>query len=152
MTDRREAWRWIVPLAAGALVALLPHEGLDPRGWGLLAVFAATISGMIARPLPSGAVVLLGITVANVLELLTVRQTLSGFGNPTVWLIVAAFLFARGFVQTRLGERIAYVIISAVGRSALRLGYAILAADLVMAPVTASYELFDEAGMPAIDL
>lgn len=131
-------WRWIVPLAVGATVQLIPHEGYDPRGWGLLAVFAATIAGMIARPLPSGAVVLIGITAANIFGLLNVRQTLSGFGNPTVWLIVAAFIFARGFVQTRLGERIAYVIIAAVGRSALRLGYAILAADLAMAPVTAS--------------
>ena len=134
----RDLWRWAVPLAVGGLVQSIPHSGLDPRGWGLLAVFAATIVGMIARPLPAGAVVLVGITAANVLGLLSIRQTLSGFGNPTVWLIVAAFIFARGFVQTRLGERIAYVIISAVGRSALRLGYAILAADLVMAPVTAS--------------
>ncbi len=138
MSPGRDLWRWVVPLAVGGVVLSLPHAGLDPRGWGLLAVFAATIAGMIVRPLPSGAVVLLGITTANILGLLTVGQTLSGFGNPTVWLIVAAFLFARGFVQTRLGERIAYVIISAVGRSALRLGYALLAADLVMAPVTAS--------------
>jgi DASS family divalent anion:Na+ symporter len=130
--------RWAAPLAVGLTVQALPHDGLDPRGWGLLAVFAATIVGMIARPLPSGAVVLIGITVANVLGLLTVGQTLSGFANATVWLIVAAFLFARGFVQTRLGERVAYVIISAVGSSALRLGYALLAADLVMAPVTPS--------------
>ena len=138
MIARSDLWRWVVPLAVGATVQSLPHGGYDPRGWGLLAIFAATIVGMIARPLPSGAVVLIGITAANILGLLTVRQTLSGFGNPTVWLIVAAFIFARGFVQTRLGERIAYVIIAAVGSSALRLGYALLAADLVMAPVTAS--------------
>ena len=138
MNAGRGLWRWAAPLATGAVVQLLPHDGFDPRGWGLLAVFAATIAGMIARPLPAGAVVLIGITVANILGLLTVRQALSGFGNPTVWLIVAAFIFARGFVQTRLGERLAYVIIAAVGRSALRLGYALLAADLVMAPVTAS--------------
>jgi DASS family divalent anion:Na+ symporter len=138
MTAGRGLGRWVAPLAAGAVVQAIPHHGFDPRGWGLLAVFAATIVGMIARPLPAGAVVLIGITVANILGLLTVGQTLSGFGNPTVWLIVAAFIFARGFVQTRLGERIAYMIIAAVGRSALRLGYALLAADLVMAPVTAS--------------
>jgi DASS family divalent anion:Na+ symporter len=138
MNAGRGLWRWAAPLATGVVVQLLPHDGFDPRGWGLLAVFAATVVGMIARPLPAGAVVLIGITVANILGLLTIRQVLSGFGNPTVWLIVAAFIFARGFVQTRLGERLAYAIIAAVGRSALRLGYALLAADLVMAPVTAS--------------
>jgi DASS family divalent anion:Na+ symporter len=138
LTVRADIWRWLVPLAVGAAVQVVPHGGHDPRGWGLLAVFAATIAGLIARPLPAGAVVMVAVTAANLLGLLTVGQALSGFGNSTVWLIVAAFIFARGFVQTRLGERIAYLIISAVGRSALRLGYALLAADLVMAPVTAS--------------
>lgn len=117
---------------------LIPHEGFEPRAWGLLSVFAATITGLISQPLPSGAVVLVGITTANLMGLLTIRQTLSGFANPTVWLIVAAFIFARGFVQTRLGERIAYVIIAAVGKSSLRLSYSLVAADLAMAPVTPS--------------
>ena len=56
----------------------------------------------------------------------------------TVWLIVAAFLFARGFMQTRLGERIAYKIVRRFGGSPLRLGYSIVLADLVMAPMTPS--------------
>jgi di/tricarboxylate transporter len=37
-----------------------------------------------------------------------------------------------------LGERIAYGIVKRVGGSPLRLGYAIVLADLVMAPMTAS--------------
>jgi DASS family divalent anion:Na+ symporter len=41
-------------------------------------------------------------------------------------------------VQTRLGERIAYTIVRRIGRSPLRLGYAIVLADLVMAPMTPS--------------
>src|SRR5262249_34394128 len=56
----------------------------------------------------------------------------------TVWLILAAFLFARGLVVTRLGERIAYGIVKRVGGSPLRLGSSIVRADLVMAPMTAS--------------
>src|SRR5262249_4604143 len=56
----------------------------------------------------------------------------------TVWLILAAFLFARGLVVMRLGERIAYGIVKRVGSSPLGLGYAIVLADLVMAPMTAS--------------
>src|SRR5262249_58684592 len=59
-------------------------------------------------------------------------------GNVAVWLILAAFLFARGLVVTRLGERIAYAIVTRVGSSPLGLGYSIVLADLVMAPMTAS--------------
>ncbi len=138
MPTRSDIIRWTVPLAVAGLVWLCPHGGFDARTWGLLSVFAATIAGLIAQPLPAGAVVLVGITVANLLGILTIRQTLSGFANPTVWLIVAAFIFARGFVKTHLGERIAYMIIAAVGSSSLRLGYSLILADLAMAPVTPS--------------
>lgn len=132
------SWRWAVPATVGLAVWLLPHEGFEPRAWGLLSVFAATIAGLIAQPLPAGAVVLMGVTAASLCGLVSVQEALAGFGNATVWLIVAAFLFARGFVQTRLGERIAYWLISLFGGSALRLAYALAGADLAMAPFTAS--------------
>jgi divalent anion:Na+ symporter, DASS family len=131
-------WRWFVPLLAAGAIWLLPHAGFDGRSWGLLCLFAATVTGLITRPLPSGAVVLVAITLAALLGLITIQDALSGFGNVTVWLIVAAFLFARGFLQTRLGERVAYAIVMRVGGSPLRLGYAIVLADLVMAPMTPS--------------
>ena len=117
---------------------MLPHGGFDARTWGLLALFAATVCALMTRPLPNGAVVLVAMTAGTFLGLFTLQEALSGFGNVTVWLIVAAFLFARGFIQTRLGERIAYTIVRSIGGSPLRLGYAIVLADLVMAPMTPS--------------
>jgi divalent anion:Na+ symporter, DASS family len=131
-------WRWLVPLALAAAVWLCPHAGFDPKRWALLCLFAATICGLITQPLPNGALVFVSITTGAVLGLFTVTDALSGFSNITVWLIVAAFLFARGLVQTRLGERIAYRIVNRVGASPLRLGYAIVLADLVIAPMTPS--------------
>ena len=131
-------WRWLVPLALAAAVWLCPHAGFDPKRWALLCLFAATICGLITQPLPNGALVFVSITTGAVLGLFTVADALSGFSNITVWLIVAAFLFARGLVQTRLGERIAYRIVNRVGASPLRLGYAIVLADLVIAPMTPS--------------
>jgi DASS family divalent anion:Na+ symporter len=83
-------------------------------------------------------VMVIVISLGVLLRLFTIQDALSGYSNVTVWLIVAAFLFARGFVQTRLGERIAYTIVRRVGRSPLRLGYSIALADLVMAPMTPS--------------
>ena len=82
--------------------------------------------------------VLLAITASTLFGLLSIQDALSGFSNTTVWLIVAAFLFARGIVQTHLGERIAYHVIRRFGGSALRLGYSVVLADLLMAPMTAS--------------
>jgi DASS family divalent anion:Na+ symporter len=78
------------------------------------------------------------IAAGALLRLFSIQEGLSGYGNVTVWLILAAFLFARGLVVTRLGERIAYGNVRRVGGSPLGLGYAIVLADLVMAPMTAS--------------
>ena len=116
----------------------MPHAGFPPRSWGLLCLFAAAICSLITRPLPAGSVMVITISLGALLRLFTIQDALSGYSNVTVWLIVAAFLFARGFVQTRLGERIAYTIVRKVGRSPLRLGYSIALADLVMAPMTPS--------------
>lgn len=135
---KRIPWRWLVPAATAALVWLLPHGRFEPRDWGLLCVFAATVAGMVAQPLPAAAVVLLGLTAANLPGILSLPETLAGFANATVWLIVAAFVFARGFLATGLGERIAYGLIAAFGGTSLRLGYALVLADLAMAPVTPS--------------
>lgn len=127
-----------MPLATAAVIWGLPHAGFDARSWGLLCLFGATVCALITRPLPAGAVVLIAVSAGTLLELFTIQEALSGFANVTVWLIVAAFMFARGFVKTALGERIAYTILRRVGGSPLRLGYSIVLADLAMAPMTPS--------------
>ncbi len=131
-------WRWLFPPVIAVVIWLCPHAGFDGKSWGLLCLFAATISGLIAQPLPAGAVVVIGITIASTLGLVTIQEALSGFANATIWLIVAAFIFAIGFRNTRLGERIAYLVIAAFGKSALRLGYSLVLADLLIAPVMPS--------------
>ncbi len=130
--------RAAAPLIVAVLIWVLPHGGFDARAWGLLCLYAAVVCALITRPMPSGAVLLIASSIAIFLNLFTVQDALSGYANVTVWLIVAAFLFSRAFVKTRLGERIAYAIIEHVGRSPLRLGYAIVLADLAMAPMTPS--------------
>ena len=134
----RSSWRWILPLALGAAIWLLPRGGFDARSWGLLCLFAATVCALITRPIAAGALMITTIAAGALLRLFTIQDGLSGYGNVTVWLILAAFLFARGLVVTRLGERIAYGIVKRVGGSPLGLGYSIVLADLVMAPMTAS--------------
>jgi L-tartrate/succinate antiporter len=63
---------------------------------------------------------------------------LSGFSNSTVWLIFGAFMFALGYEKTGLGRRIALVLVKAMGRKTLTLGYAVAVADTILAPFTPS--------------
>ena len=100
------------------------------------------------EPLPGGAIGLIGVTVVTVLSeyvfygpdqlakagfsapKAALSWALSGFSNSTVWLIFGAFMFAMGYEKTGLGRRIALLLVKAMGRRTLTLGYAVTIADL----------------------
>ena len=88
--------------------------------------------------MPIGAVAFIGVTVAALTGVVTVGVAISGYGNSTIWLIICAFLLARAFIKSGLGRRISFLIIKAIGKSSLTLGYAITLADFVMSPATPS--------------
>jgi len=133
------ALRFCVAVGAGLLIWLIPApEGVQPAAWQLLAIFVATIVGIVLEPLPMGAIAILGITAVTLTDTLTVGDALSGFGNRVIWLVVAAFFIARGFVKTGLGARIAYGFVWVLGRRTLGLGYSMVATDFVLAPAIPS--------------
>jgi DASS family divalent anion:Na+ symporter len=104
----------------------------------LLAIFVGTIVGIILKPLPMGAVAMVGIAATAMTQTLTITEALSGFGNRVIWLIVLAFFISRGFIKTGLGPRIAYLFMALLGRKSLGLGYGLVATDLVLAPAIPS--------------
>ena len=127
--------RGLIVVIIGVLIWYSPvPTGVKPEAWHLLAIFVATIVGLILTPIPMGAVVILGVMMTALTGVLKIGQVLSGFANNTVWLIVSAFLIARGFIITGLGRRIAFNFIRAFGRKTLGLAYAIEASDLVISP------------------
>ena len=131
------AWgRLLICASAGAAIALLPPPGdLDPRGWGVFAVFVGVVLAFLLRPIDMAPAVLIGLLVIAVSGLVEVGPLIaSGFGDKTVWLVVAAFLIADAVEHTGLGRRIALLILRALGRSLIGTGYAIAAAELVLAP------------------
>lgn len=122
-------------VAVGLFIWLLPRPlGVTPEAWKLLALFVATVLGIILKPLPMGAVSIIGLTVAVVTNTISLNAACSGFGNDVVWLVVFAFFIAKGFISTGLGSRIAYVIMSRLGKNSLGLGYGLIATDLILAP------------------
>lgn len=129
----------LIVFLVGLVIWLVPvPTGLKPQVWNLFAIFAATILGFILQPMPIGAVALVSVGITGFFGIITPAEVLSGFGNTTIWLIVSAFLFAKGFIKTGLGRRIAYKIMGAIGDSSLKLGYAMVLSDLAIAPATPS--------------
>lgn len=129
----------LATIALGAVIWFFPvPQGLKPEAWHLTAIFVATIFGFILQPLPIGAVALASVTFTALAGVLKPAEAISGFANTTIWLIVAAFLFAKGFIKTGLGRRIAFLLIKAIGDSTLKLGYTLVLSDLIISPATPS--------------
>ncbi|MBA3355251.1 MAG: DASS family sodium-coupled anion symporter [Pyrinomonadaceae bacterium] len=136
---RSQLVRWGIVLLTGLSVLLIPTpEGITPSSWLLLAIFAATITGSIVRPVPGGAIVLLGVSAIALTGVLPVRDALSGYADPIVWLVLAAFFMSRGMIKTGLGRRIAFLFIRAIGRHSLGLGYALVSTDMLLAMIIPS--------------
>ncbi|TCK32437.1 L-tartrate/succinate antiporter [Paraburkholderia sp. BL8N3] len=150
-------WKALAPIIVIILIAIIPAPaGLAQHAWYYFAIFAGVIVGLMLEPIPGAAIGLIAVTLVSVFcewvffspEQLakpgfnvanaSLSWALSGFSNGTVWLIFGAFMFALGYEKTGLGRRIALLLVRAMGRRTLTLGYAVMVADAVLAPFTPS--------------
>src|ERR1044072_3241495 len=139
MTFRSRLQRWgIVLFVALGILAIPVPAGITPQSWRLLAIFAPPLMGSIVRPIPGAAVVLLGVASLPVFRVLTINEALTGYADPVVWLVLAAFFISRGMIKTGLGRRIAFLFIKAIGKHSLGLAYALGSTETVLATVIPS--------------
>jgi len=153
----RAYWKPLAPVLAAIVLALIPApDGLAQHAWYYFAIFVGVIVGLMLEPLPGAAIGLIAVTLVAVLDEwvffspeqlakpgfnpgnASLAWALSGFANSTVWLIFGAFMFALGYEKTGLGRRIALLLVRAMGRKTLTLGYAVMMADALLAPFTPS--------------
>ena len=136
---RSRLLRWGIVLFVAVGILLIPvPTGITPESWRLLAIFAATITGSIVRPIPGAAVVLLGVAALPLFRVMTINESLTGYADPFVWLVLAAFFISRGMIKTGLGRRIAFLFIKAIGKHSLGLSYALGSTETVLATVIPS--------------
>ncbi|XP_042511130.1 dicarboxylate transporter 1, chloroplastic-like [Macadamia integrifolia] len=129
----------LASIATGVILWFVPVPGgVSRNAWQLLSIFLATIVGIITQPLPLGAVALMGLGACVLTKTLTFAAAFSAFGDPIPWLIALAFFFARGFIKTGLGNRIAYQFVSLFGSSSLGLGYSLVFSEALLAPAIPS--------------
>ncbi|VDY37913.1 putative cation transporter [Salmonella enterica subsp. arizonae] len=107
--------------------------------------FVATIASIVAKVLPIGAIGIIGITVFALAYAAgdktasgAITTALSELNSSLIWLIVVAFMIARGFIKTGLGRRIALQMIRLLGKRTLGLAYGLAFADLILSPAMPS--------------
>ncbi len=129
---------FIVVLIAVILWLSASLTGAPIKSWHIFSIFIAVIISFILKPYPMGLMVLLGLVSLTATKTITMKESLSGYGDTTVWLVVAAFLIAGGVINTGLGKRIALKLVGWLGKTTLGLGYAICGAELILGPVVPS--------------
>ncbi|MEO5511490.1 MAG: anion permease [Longimicrobiales bacterium] len=131
--------KWLAVLGVALIVMVVPHPAaVPPLGWQLLAVFAATMVGLIVQPLPGGAMVFLGVCVLAVTGIVPMGVALAGYSESVVWLVLAAFFISRAMIKTGLGRRLALLFVKQLGRTTLGVGYALSLTDMVLAMIIPS--------------
>ena len=106
-----------IPAAVALALALIiwfvipVPEGVSPQAWHLLAMFVGVIAAIIGKAMPIGAlsiiaimlVALTGVTADKPAD--AMRDALSSFASPLIWLIGVAIMISRGLLKTGLGAR-----------------------------------------------
>ena len=115
LTSLKAALRYfnsVVPFRLGpalittaVLVTLLlwpVPQGLQPKAWGLVAIFLTTIVAIILKVMPIGVMALMAIVVLSLSQVTAtsskgaIEDALTAFDSPLIWLIVVAILISRG--------------------------------------------------------
>lgn len=140
-TEETFKWEGIKPIpglitfSVGLAIYLAPVPlGLSVQAWHLFAFFVSIIVGMITRPLPVAAVVLIAVIGILTTGTLEFAQVFSSYQSKGIWLLVTSFFLARGLVTTQLAARAGYFFVSIFGKRTLGLAYGIILSELVLAP------------------
>ena len=149
-TIKKPPVKWLPFIIIAAISAILwlfvlPPDGISIEGWRTSIIFVATIACIVAEIMPIGAIGLLAITIFAVLRpsgatsaTESIKIALSELNSTLIWLIVIAFMIARGFIKTGLSKRIAYYLLKILGRNTLGLAYGLSVTDIALAPAIPS--------------
>lgn len=129
----------LICVLLAALVWQFDHAmNMPTRAWHIFSVFLAVILSFILRPYPMGFCVLIGLISLVILQSLTINEALSGFADPTVWLVVVAFLLAQAVINTGFGKRLATLLVVRLGKTVRGLAYAFCGSEFLLGSVMPS--------------
>jgi DASS family divalent anion:Na+ symporter len=120
-------------LALGIYFAPVP-TGLTAPAWHLFGIFVAAISAVLVGAFSLLTSTTLAVAAVVLSGTVPYAKAFSGFANPSVLLVVIAFLVAQAVVKSGLGRRVSLFMVSRFGKSPLGLAYSIVITDAAIAP------------------
>ena len=127
--------RRVLPFAIAIGIWLIPvPAGLTAPAWHLFAIFVAAIAAVLVGAFPLLTSTMIAVAAVVLTGTISASKAFGGFANPSVLLVVIAFLVAQAVVKSGLGRRISLFMVSRFGGSSLGLAYSIVLTDAVIAP------------------
>jgi divalent anion:Na+ symporter, DASS family len=127
--------RRIVPFALAIGIWFWPiPAGLTAQAWHLFAVFVSAITAVLDGAFPLLTSTMLAAAAVVLTGTISPAKAFAGFANPSVLLVVIAFLVAQAVVKSGLGRRISLHMVSLFGSSSVGLAYSIVLTDAAIAP------------------
>ncbi len=127
--------RRILPFAIAIGIWLVPvPAGLTAPAWHLFAIFVAAIAAVLVGAFPLLTSTMIAVAAVVLTGTISATKAFGGFANPSVLLVVIAFLVAQAVVKSGLGRRISLFMVSRFGGSSLGLAYSIVLTDAAIAP------------------
>ncbi|OUY07719.1 DASS family sodium-coupled anion symporter [Acinetobacter populi] len=139
-----------IPTAIALAIALIiwfvipVPQGVEPQAWHLLAMFVGVIAAIIGKAMPIGAIAIIAIMLVAITGVTNpnpsdaMKDALSSFANPLIWLIGISIMISKGLQKTGLGARLGYMFIAVWGKRTIGIGYSMVLSELLLAPVTPS--------------
>ena len=115
---------WLAPIPAG----------LTAQAWHLFAIFVSAITAVLLGAFPLLTSTMLAAAAVVLSNTISAEKAFAGFANPSVLLVVIAFLVAQAVVKSGLGRRISLFMVSQFGHSSMGLAYSIVLTDAAIAP------------------
>ena len=114
-----------------ALLALVPFNGLEAQGKGVLIIFIWAVLMWIVRPIPE---YLIGVLAAAVMAIFfgMKANVVAGFSTSGWWLCLWAGFIGSAIKFSGLGERVAYWILVKMAKTELMANYATSLANTVL--------------------
>ena len=127
--------RRLLPFAIAIGIWLIPvPAGLTAPAWHLFAIFVASIAAVLVGAFPLLTSTMLAVAAVVLTDTVPAAKAFGGFANPSVLLVVIAFLVAQAVVKSGLGRRISLFMVGRFGGSSLGLAYSIVLTDAAIAP------------------
>ena len=135
ISKRRMLPRRLLPFAIAIGIWLVPvPAGLTAPAWHLFAIFVASIAAVLVGAFPLLTSTMLAVAAVVLTDTIPAAKAFGGFANPSVLLVVIAFLVAQAVVKSGLGRRISLFMVGRFGGSSLGLAYSIVLTDAAIAP------------------